>query len=149
MRALRPYLARLSPEHRNLLMLAKQRALNADASNSTSTAEERLDHVRHVVVFGAGEGGRLALQLAGSCGWSVPYLVDNNPGLWDREVHGVRVRPPSMLMRRDFDLILVASSAGKQPLFEQLNRMGFTRGANYAFFLDPVTVGNIRHQVTL
>jgi GT2 family glycosyltransferase/glycosyltransferase involved in cell wall biosynthesis len=150
-RALRPYLEALSPEQRNLLLLAKHQALSAQAFGDAghNGGVQRLDHVRSAVIFGAGEGGRRAISLAKACGWSVPYLVDNNPGLWHQHVHGLRVEPPDALSRRDFDLVLVASYAGKRPLFEQLDRMGFSYGNNYAYFLDPVSVGHVRHQVTL
>lgn len=154
MRALRPYLEQLSPEHRNLLLLAKGQTMtppeeNARVQERRAPEPQRLDHVRNVVVFGAGEGGKLAMRLADACGWSIPYLVDNNPGLWNQEVHGLQVKPPSVLKRRDFDLIVVASYAGKRPLFKQLDRMGFSYRSNYTFFLDPVKVGSVRHQVTL
>jgi GT2 family glycosyltransferase len=152
MRAFRPYLEHLSPEQRSLLLLARQQSLSAQGSSMSPLAEpevRKLDHVRSAVVFGAGQGGRLALNLAKSCGWSVPYLVDNNPGLWNRRVHGMTVKPPDALARRDFDLVVVASYAGKRPLFEQLDRMGFSYGANYTYFLDPVRVGDVRHQVAL
>lgn len=149
MRALRPYLAHLPAEHRNLLMLARTGSLAAAEAPAFPAGVLKCDHVRSVVVFGAGEGGKHAVQLAQACGWSVPYIVDNNPGLWQATAHGLPVKPPAALAERDFDLILVASIAGKRPLFDQLDGMGFAHGANYAFFLDPVHVGHVRHQVAL
>lgn len=151
MRALRPYLERLDPEHRNLLLLAKRAMLERPAASvaPATPAALRADHVRRVVVFGAGEGGRLAVRLAQTCGWVVPYVVDNNTGLWGHTVHGLAVMPPASLASRDFDFILVASYAGRAALFAQLDAMGFSHRTDYAFFLDPVRVGTVQYQVAV
>jgi O-antigen biosynthesis protein len=151
MRALRPYLERLDPEQRNLLLLAKRATLERSAGAGAATTADalRADHLRRVVVFGAGEGGRLALRLAETCGWTVPYIVDNNTGLWGRTAHGHAVQPPASLETRDFDFILVASYAGRAALFAQLDAMGFSHRTDYAFFLDPVRVGTVQYQVAV
>ncbi len=144
MRVLRPYLAHVPPELRGLVHLT-QHAHTRDRSREG--AAPRLDHVRRAVIFGTGEAGRAALTLADRCGWRVEYLVDNNPGAWDREVHGRAVRPPHSLTARDFDLVIVASLAGKQAIFTQLEDLGLSHATDFVHFLEPVTVAGVTAQV--
>jgi len=137
MRALRPYLGLLPPALRPLAHLA--RAQRTDAAQRI--AETRLDHVRRAVVFGSGEAGRMALGLAARCGWSVPWIVDNNPATWDTRAHGLPVRAPKTLADRPVDLVIVASLAGKQAISHQLREMGLSAGTDFVHFLDPVRIG--------
>jgi hypothetical protein len=107
------------------------------------------NHVRDVVIFGAGEGGRRAAALAKRCGWDVRYLVDNNEGFWGKAAHGYPVHQPAALGRKDFDLVLVASVAGRAALSQQLEKMGLSYGTNYAYFLDPFAANGMRTQLML
>jgi glycosyltransferase involved in cell wall biosynthesis/GT2 family glycosyltransferase len=107
-------------------------------------------HVRDVVIFGTGEGGRRAAALAQRCGWDVRYLVDNNESVWGKTAHGYPVRRPTALGRRDFDLVLVASMAGRAALSQQLESIGLSYGATYAYFLDAfATGGGVRAQLVM
>lgn len=148
MRALRPYFAHVPPPLRGLLHLA-----HASPERSAVPAERpstpRLDHVRRTVVFGTGEASRAALKLAARCGWEVEYLVDNNAGLWETEAHGLGVRSPAALEARDFDLVIVASLAGKSAIFTQLEGLGLSHAEHFVHFLDPVSVSGVTAQVVL
>jgi glycosyltransferase involved in cell wall biosynthesis/GT2 family glycosyltransferase len=145
MRALRPYFAHVPPPFRGLLHLAHAPSPGA----ASPPPAPRLDHVRRAVVFGTGEGGRAALRLAERCGWTVEYLVDNNAGVWHTETHGRDVRPPSALEARDYDLVIVASQAGKAAIFGQLEQMGLMHAEHFVHFLEPVSVAGVTAQVVL
>jgi GT2 family glycosyltransferase len=142
-RALRPYLQLLPPHVRALTHLAGEQA-----SLSTATSF-RLDHVRRAVVFGSGAASRVAIDLARRCGWSVPWLVDNNPAAWQTTAHGLTVRGPEALQRGGFDLVIVASLAGKPAIFAQLSKLGLKHGEHFVHFLDQVQVGALATQVRL
>jgi len=148
LRALRPYMAASPGSLRSALPLCQEVAV----SHMPALADRApLDtsHVRDVVIFGAGEGGRRAASLAKRCGWDVRYLVDNNEGFWGKAAHGYTVRRPTALNRKDFDLVLVASVAGRTALSHQLEKMGFSYGTNYAYFLDPFATDGMRTQLVL
>jgi len=142
LRALRPYLDSLPGGFRAALPLCREGA--SDAATVHETA-----HVRRVAIFGAGEGGRLAARLARRCGWEVGYIVDNNEAMWGRIAHGLEVRGPAALASRDFDLVLVASSAGRVALGRQLETAGLTYGSTYAFFLDRFAIDGVQVQLTV
>lgn len=142
LRALRPYMAAAPGNLRAALALCQDRA---------SLSAEKTPHdaagIRDVVIFGAGEGGRRAASLAKRCGWDVRYVVDNNESVWGRQVHGLPVKQPSALAARDFDLVLVASMAGRATLSRQLEGMGLSYGTGYAYFLDAFAAGGVRTQL--
>jgi glycosyltransferase involved in cell wall biosynthesis/GT2 family glycosyltransferase len=144
MRALRPYLGLLPAHVRPMVHLASR------GRPDTATSDvPRLDHIERAVVFGTGEAGRRAIDLALRCGWTVPWLVDNNPAMWNATVHDRVVREPDALTREPVDLVIVASLAGKPAISAQLERMGLSAGTNYIHFLDPVRVGGLTLQVQL
>lgn len=145
MRALRPYFAHVPPPLRGLLHLAHSPAQGPAGPPPAA----RLDHVRRAVVFGTGEGGRAALTLAARCGWKVEYLVDNNAAVWESEAYGLGVRPPRALEARDYDLVIVASQAGKAAIFHQLEEMGLSHAEHFVHFLEPVSVSGVTAQVVL
>ena len=101
------------------------------------------DHVETAVVFGAGEYGALARDLARRCGWAVPYFVDNDRRRRDTVVDGIPVVGPQRLADYDFDLIIVASRAHGRQIAEQLDALGLTHGFDYVSFLEPLTVGPV------
>jgi hypothetical protein len=100
-------------------------------------------------VFGSGEAGRLAIGLASQCGWNVPWIVDNNPAMWNQTAHGRLVRGPDSLTTDSIDLVIVASIAGKPAISAQLKQLGFSAGQSFVHFLDPVRVNGTTLQVTL
>jgi GT2 family glycosyltransferase len=146
MRALRPYLRLLPPHLRPMAHLARQERV---VESTTTQPSVRLDHVQRAVVFGSGQAGKLAIDLAERCGWSVPFLVDNNPSAWDQTAHGRDVRQPASLSGGGFDLVIVASLAGKPAIFKQLSGLGMVHGEHFVHFLDPVQVGSVATQVRL
>jgi GT2 family glycosyltransferase len=152
MRALRPYLGLLPANLRPLVHLAHidtPPPAAAAGSDPAPPAPARLDHVQRAAVFGSGAAGRLALDLASRCGWNVPFLVDNNPAMWNQTAHGKPVRRPDTLKRERVDLVIVASLAGKPAISTQLEEMGLAPGTDFVHFLDPVRVGPFTTQVHL
>jgi O-antigen biosynthesis protein len=148
-RALRPYLERVPQELRGILQLAKKQFLQLENRVIVDSAPNAFDDVKDVVIFGAARGGELAMDLAKRCGWRVRYFVDNNEHLWNNKFHDIAVKKPSCLKARDFDLILVASTAAKDALFKQLTEMGFSHGLNYIFFLERISVGGFQMQLSI
>jgi len=120
------------------------RALEAERRAPAS-----LDSVRTAVVFGSGDHGHHAIRLARTCGWTVAWIVDNNPGMWDQTAHDLPVRSPASLTSGGFDVVIVASLAGKAAIAKQLTDLGLSAGRQFVHFLDPVRVGGLTHQVSL
>ena len=132
----------------------KPEEVSIDPESGASTgvaavAPARLDHVKRAVIFGTGEAGRRALELAGRCGWDVPYFVDNNETRWNSVACDRPVQPPTSLEQRDFDVVIVASLAGKQAILSQLGRMGLAGPENVVHFLDPISVSAVTMQVSM
>jgi O-antigen biosynthesis protein len=144
LRALRPYRRVLRDELSHALQICARHARQAGVP---SPKPLRADHVRNVVIFGSAQGGLRAKELAARCGWQVRYFVDNNQASWNTVAHGVEVKAPTALDARDFDLVVIASVAGRQALSTQLDGMGLSYGSTYAFFLDTFRIGTV--QMTL
>jgi len=142
MRALRPYLGLLPAHLRPLVHLAR-------SERPPALNPARLDHVQRAVVFGSGEAGKLAIGLAERCGWTVPWIVDNNPTTWNTTAHGLPVRAPASITPSTIDLVIVASLAGKPAISAQLQKMGFAAGASFVHFLDPIRIGRTTVQLSL
>lgn len=145
LRALRPYGRAL----RDGLSQTLQMFIRTSVAHGPVSQTLPADHIRRIVIFGAGAGGQRAGELAARCGWEVAYIVDNNQAAWNTRVHGVEVKPPSTLHARDFDLVVIASVAGRQALSTQLDGMGLSYGSNYAFFLDTFSIGKVHVALTL
>jgi O-antigen biosynthesis protein len=146
-RAFRAYSELLPNDLQGIARLAKQLILKARSADLSNNSVPCLDAVRSVAIFGAGEGGRLAAELAEQCGWQVGYFVDNNQALWDSLVHGRIVLSPQALLNRDFDRVIVASMAGKETLFNQLRSMGFEYGDHFIHFNEPFSLRRLRCQL--
>jgi O-antigen biosynthesis protein len=146
LRALRPYRRALKNGLSNTLQLCARPVRDVAGPVRQALA---VDDVRDVVIFGAAQGGQRALELADRCGWRVAYMVDNNQSAWNTTAHGVSVKAPDALVQRDFDLVVIASVAGRQALSTQLDGMGLSYGANYAFFLDTFSIGKVQVALAL
>ena len=145
LRALRPYTSLLPAHARGLVPIAAYAAHMTRTAPATAT----LDSVRTAVVFGSGDAGRRAIALARTCGWDVGWIVDNNPGMWNQIAHNLPVKSPASLSSGGFDLVIVASVAGKTAIARQLADLGLSSGRHFVHFLDPVRVGGLTHQVSL
>ncbi len=53
------------------------------------------------------------------------------------------------MTRTNYDLVIVASVAGKPAIFRQLEGMGLTHQDHFVHFLEPVLVSGVTAQVTL
>lgn len=101
------------------------RALRERVNNLEEVLLRDLDKPRRVAIFGTGEGGRQALESCARYEWTPQYIVDNNREKWGKEALGLPVHDPQVLIRRDFDLIIVASQPGRAAISTQLEAMGF------------------------
>ncbi len=107
----------------------------------------RVDHARRAVVFGTGQAGTWALEMASACRLEVVYLVDNNRDVWGCERWGYTVRPPATLAQRDFDIVIVASVAGRDAIAAQLESMGLVYGTDFVHVRDRVVASCLQVQV--
>jgi GT2 family glycosyltransferase len=151
-RALRPFLEMYPGESRLMLKYAKHLSLSQGGQSWAPGArpvatDVRL--VRSVAIFGAGEGGRRTATLADTWRWRVACVVDNNQSLWGKRTPWCQVDAPARLEKRDFDLVVVASMAGRDAIMRQLRGMGFPPSREVAYFLDPFDSGTMRVQLTL
>jgi len=95
--------------------------------------------MKRVVIFGTGKSGEEAFDYARERGWAVAYFVDNNKIRCGESVRGVKIKAPTVLQNKDFNLIVVASIPGKSAISEQLDKMGFAYQADYIYFpREPV-----------
>ena len=69
--------------------------------------------------------------------------------MWNQTAYDLPVKSPASLRGGGFDLVIVASIAGKATIAKQLGDLGLTSGQHFVHFLDPVRVGGLTHQVTL
>ena len=145
LRALRPYRTALGQGLSNMVQLCARPA-QTDAAPARPLAA---DHIRDVVIFGSGQGGQRAMELAQRCSWRVAYMVDNNESAWNTRPHGVDVKAPAALQNRDFDLVVIASVAGRHALSSQLDGIGLAYGSSYAFFLDTFSIGKVQVALSL
>lgn len=83
-----------------------------------------LDGPGGVVVFGAGEGGRLAVQLVERCGGRVLCLLDNRPDLTGARRHGYEVRAPEAIGAHGGALVVIGSSVDLHAIMAQLLALG-------------------------
>jgi GT2 family glycosyltransferase len=107
------------------------RALLERVSKLEDVLLRDLDKPRRVVIFGSGEGARQALESCGRYEWKPQYIVDNNREKWGKEFLGLPVHDPQSLVRRDFELIIVASQPGRVAISSQLEAMGFNLIADF------------------
>lgn len=86
-----------------------------------------------IVIFGASEGGRLALR-----DWPadlpVSYFVDNDPAKWGRIVGGLPVRNPQVLEAElSGRLFVVVASSAYDEICTQLESLGLVNGEDFAW----------------
>jgi SAM-dependent methyltransferase len=84
-----------------------------------------------IAIFGAGSGGRTAVETLSSRGGLICCVTDNDARQHGREWAGVPVVPPAALPEHRPDLIAVASVPGRRAIFAQLEAMGYVRGRDF------------------
>ncbi len=97
-----------------------------------------LPGVESVAIFGTGQAGREALELARRCGWRPLAFVDNDARLWQTTVAGLPVVPPDRLGDVRADLVIVASVPGREAISRQLTSAGLRHGKSFVHFLDSI-----------
>lgn len=66
---------------------------------------------KNVLIFGAGDSGiQLASSLKITGGYVIVAFIDENPKLWNRNLNGIQIKPPSELknLSKDVDQVLLA-----------------------------------------
>ncbi|HEB71905.1 MAG TPA: asparagine synthase (glutamine-hydrolyzing) [Nitrospirae bacterium] len=96
--------------------------------------------VKRAVVYGCGQGGARALELTCSMDWEVAYFVDSAPEKWGEKFEEFEIRSPDALLKRDYDIIMVASTPGKSQIFKKLDEMGFRYKKDFVFITDSLKV---------
>ncbi|HLG55917.1 MAG TPA: methyltransferase domain-containing protein [Vicinamibacterales bacterium] len=80
---------------------------------------------RRVLVFGAGAAGQAAVRfLSRIAPGRVVGVVDNDPNKKDTQLEGFRVRSFESVARDTYDLVVIASLPGLQPISAQLRASG-------------------------
>ncbi len=92
---------------------------------------------RKVIIFGAGNDGKEALERCVNDGIEVAYVLDNNHFLWRSEINGVPIVGPNVLRRIDlsqFDLLICTRDISDAVKFA--SELGFKSIFAYALFVE-------------
>ncbi len=79
---------------------------------------------RKVVIFGTGEGGRMAKWQLEDFGCQVVAFSDNNQAKWGTTIEDVPVIPPTELLQQDASIVI--ASTWEQEIAQQLTDMGMS-----------------------
>jgi hypothetical protein len=69
--------------------------------------------------------------------------------MWDRTAHDLPVRAPASLTSGGYDVVMIASLAGKAAIAKQLTDIGLEPGDQFVHFLDPIRIGAVTFQLNL
>jgi glycosyltransferase involved in cell wall biosynthesis len=105
------------------------------------------DHVRTVAIFGAGEHGERASELARRCGWEVVCFLDNAVDGRQQTLAGRPIVAPATLKHGEVDMLIVASDDSRDDMFAQAETLGYRPGDEVVWFRQPFVVGGIRFTV--
>jgi SAM-dependent methyltransferase/uncharacterized protein YbaR (Trm112 family) len=87
---------------------------------------------RRVLVFGASGGGAAAIRLLRRVApGAVVGVVDNDPGKEGMPFEGLRVRRFEQIARESYDLVVIASLPGRQPISAQLRTAGLIQNEDF------------------
>lgn len=86
-----------------------------------------------LVLFGAGQGSSdlLALFAARGSAPAIVAIVDNDPSLHGKTLHGFPIMGPGALASLNFSRIVVTTVSGREAVAVQLDRLGYRQGADY------------------
>lgn len=93
-----------------------------------------------IVLFGAGEIGRAALEECRKKEIEISCIADNNSSLWGEKIQGVEVVPPTSLPERKPTLILLASNFSAE-MAAQLEDLGLNQYISYFLFQYRYSMG--------
>lgn len=80
--------------------------------------------MRKIIIFGAGEGGRHAIEHYRSCDdISILCVVDNSKQKQGTELEGIRVIPPSEILLQSYDVIVVASMYHQEIISQLIHKL--------------------------
>lgn len=108
---------------------------------SNRTKKPGMDWVRTVAVVDAGEDDRV-FDLIERCGWKLCYVVPMTGKSPKGRLANHSTRPFGELSKRNIDLVIVASSAGKKSIFSRMESQGYIYSKDFIYHLDPVRIGN-------
>lgn len=131
-------LTRLQAE---VVRLGAGRASHREAHRVAAKGGSLPGHLR-IAVFGAGSGGRLALDALHARGGRVVCVADNNASRHGTTLDDVPIVDPATLPARAVDVVVVASKPGHAAIVEQLERLGYQAGVNVTT-LDEASTGPV------
>jgi hypothetical protein len=105
-------------------------ALRSQADRIRADAQAAL--LLQVAIFGAGSGGRRALDALRLRGATIACVTDNDATRHGTMIEGVPIVPPASLPAQAIDLIAVASLPGRAAIFAQLEDLGYRAGLDFA-----------------
>jgi hypothetical protein len=104
---------------------------DAQAALLLQNGQPMPSHLR-VAIFGAGSGGRRALDALRLRGATIACVTDNDATRHGTMIEGVPIVPPASLPAQAIDLIAVASLPGRAAIFAQLEDLGYRAGLDFA-----------------
>ena len=79
------------------------------------------------IIFGTGSSGQKVLPLAQQQ-YQVVAFVDNDKKRWGQTIEGLLIYSPDKILEIEYEMIIIASLPGLEPITEQLLNMGVKRG---------------------
>ncbi len=98
--------------------------------------EDRLpvfEQGERLVLFGAGQGSVEFLQWLAEFapGVRVEAIADNDGSMWGKELHGHPIIDPATIAEHDFSRIVITTISGVDPVFSQLQSIGYVQGERF------------------
>lgn len=132
------------------------------AASHRAAAEERVQHLKHLLqttiaaarrsgrllaVWGAGAGGRQAIEIVRSLGGDVQVCIDSDEARWTpRSAPGVPIVGPYQFCRSGWrDAFVLVGSAHSADIERQLRAMSLRPFTDY-LSLDPAAAAGLRNQ---
>ena len=104
------------------------------------------DDNKIAIFFGAGQLGEIAIGFAKTTNYKVDCFIDNDPGKWGTDFHGIQVLPPDYLdelVQNNVEIIITVGTVEISDIISQLSKKGFSLGKNIFTLWEKFTVGTI------
>ncbi len=125
-----------------------------DGFYASKKALDRLERQRNVMIFGAGDMGKLVYRYLTHRGQSIKAYIDNNQKLWGRKVGQLPVMEPARAVGEYPDSVYVIANVDNfQAIKRQLSAMGVSEGNmivcnDYGFFFKHVLLKSLKEETS-
>lgn len=109
--------------------------------------ENRMDHTKQIILFGAGDFGRKALEHFGK--EKVSCFIDNNKDNVGKTIEGVPIRSFEYLVEdaQDYQIVISVVAKTAVVLAEQLEEAGIHDYALFIEMVDRITKGSLKESM--